>query len=189
MDDLDKLPPDLAWQRDGHVTDIVLSSVADGEAGIVPSNALSHLEGCDHCATRLGAEALLSAHAGELLAELQEPSFAPALSPVKTRMKAEPASVRGFQALPKGAVFAALVLAAIGAMPAIVDRGLRLPGLLGTMGRAVVMLARNAEVVSKSEMFTALAWAASVVLLISGLVVSRISRPGSSNGLAQEGGV
>jgi hypothetical protein len=192
MDDLDKLPPDLAWQRDGHVADIVLSSVADGEAGIVPTDALSHLDGCDHCAQRLGAEALLSAHAGELLADLAEPSFAPAKVPVKVPAAATakaPASVRGLSTLPKRAVFAALLLAALGALPGILDQIARVPTLLGTIGRAALMLAHSAELVSKSEMFPTLALAASAVLMISGLVVSRISRPGSSNDLAQEGGV
>ena len=70
MDDLDKLPPDLVWQQDGHLGDIVLSSIADGEVDIVPLEASSHLEHCDHCMTRFGAEALLSKHASELLAEV-----------------------------------------------------------------------------------------------------------------------
>ncbi|MDI3283589.1 hypothetical protein [Polyangium sp. 15x6] len=192
MDDLDKLPPDLAWQHDGHVTDIVLSSVADGEAGIVPADALSHLDGCDHCAQRLGAEALLSAHAGELLAELAEPSFAPAKAPEKvsaTAIAKAPASVRGLATLPKRAVFGALLLAMLGALPGILDQIARAPSLLGTIWRAVLMLGRSAALVSKSEWFPTLAFAASAVLMISGLVVSRLSRPGSSNDLAQEGGV
>ncbi|MDC3956034.1 hypothetical protein [Polyangium jinanense] len=192
MDDLDKLPPDLAWQHDGHVTDIVLSSVADGEAGIVPADALSHLDGCDHCAQRLGAEALLSAHASELLAELAEPSFAPVKAPVKADAAAiakAPASVRGLATLPKRAVLGALLLATLGALPGILDRIAGVPSLLGTIWRASLMLTRSAALVSKSEWFPTLAFAASAVLLISGLVVSRMSRPGSSNDLAQEGGV
>ncbi|MDI1479855.1 hypothetical protein [Polyangium sp. y55x31] len=192
MDDLDKLPPDLAWQHDGHVTDIVLSSVADGEAGIVPADALSHLDDCDHCAQRLGAEALLSAHASELLAELAEPSFAPVKLPVKVPAAAvakAPASTRGLATMPKRAVFGALLLAALGALPAILDQIARVPSLLGTIGRAVLMLARSAALVSKSDVFPTLAFAASAVLMISGLVVSRMSRPGSSKDLAEEGGV
>ncbi|MRG92293.1 hypothetical protein [Polyangium spumosum] len=188
MDDLDKLPPDLAFQHDGHVTDVVLSSVADGEAGIVPADALSHLDGCDHCAERLGAEALLSVHAGELLAELAEPSFAPVRVAEKAAAKA-PASVRGLATLPKRAVLGALLLAALGALPAILDQIAHVPTLVGTIGHAMLMLGRSAAVVSKSEMFPALAFAASAVLMISGLVVSRVSRPGSSNDFAQEGGV
>ncbi|MDI1451579.1 hypothetical protein [Polyangium sp. 6x1] len=192
MDDLDKLPPDLAWQHDGHVTDVVLSSVADGEAGIVPTDALSHLDGCDHCAQRLGAEALLSTHAGELLAELAEPSFAPVHAPVKehaTAVAKAPASVRGLATLPKRAVLGALLLAMLGALPAILDEIARVPTLLGAIGRAVLMLMRSAVLVSRSEWFPTLAFAASGVLMISGLVVSRMSRPGSTNDLAQEGGV
>jgi hypothetical protein len=180
-DELDKLPPDLAWQRDGHVTDIVVASVADGEAGIVPEDALSHLEHCEHCTSRLGAEALLSAHAGELLQDLASPAVvrAPAKAPVNANGKA----------LPKGAVIGAFLIAAVGATPAIFDSVARLPALLRALGRAIVLLAHSTELVVKSDMGTTLAWAASLVLLVSGLVVSRLSRVRRSNGLAQEGGV
>jgi len=194
MDDLDKLPPDLAWQRDGHVTDIVLASVSDGEAEIVPDDALQHLDHCEHCATRLGAEALLSAQAGELLAELAAPSpiaataIAKPVKPAKAA-NAEAPKVPVLAALPKKAVLGALVLAAIGAAPALWDSVARLPALLRAIGRALTLLVHGGELVVKSEMGTTLAWAASMVLLVSGLAVARFARMRPSHGLAQEGGV
>jgi hypothetical protein len=188
MDDQDTLPPDLAWQRDGHVTDIVLASVSDGEAGIVPIDALSHLDTCEHCSTRLGAEALLSAHAGELLAGLAAPSPSPVKVAVKAAVKT-PAKAPALAALPGGAVRGAVVLAAIGAAPSLLDSVARLPALLRAAGRAFMLLMHGAELVVRSDVGTTLAWAASMVLLISGLVVSRMSRVRPSNGLAQEGGV
>lgn len=195
MDDLDKLPPDLTWQRDGHITDIVLASVSDGEAGIVPNDALQHLDHCEHCATRLGAEALLSAHAGELLAELAAPSPIPAVAasastPAKTKpAKIETAKAPALAALPKKAVLGALLLAAIGAAPALWDSVARLPALISAIGRALTLLVHGGELVVKSEIGTTLAWAASMVLLISGLAVARFARVRPSHGLAQEGGV
>lgn len=192
MDDPDKLPPDLTWQPDGHVTEIVLSSMADGEAGIVAEDALSHIDGCDHCTTRLGAEALLSAHAGELLIGLTEPSPKKATSTDEYAVKATKAAAapaNGRAALPKGAVLGALVLAAAGAAPSVFDAAPRLPGMLRDVGRVLLLLTRGAEVVVRSDAGTMLAWASSLVLLISGFVVSRSSRPKSSNGLAKEGGV
>lgn len=188
MDDLDKLPPDLTWQTDGHLTDVVLASVADGEAGIVEKSALSHLDHCDHCATRLGAEALLSAHAGEILMGLTEPMPAKAVAKVKVEKKSEKASeTNGRPALPKGALAGALVVAAVGATPSFIDMAPRLPGLLRDVGRGVVLLVRGADLVVRSDAGTTLAWVSSLFLLISGLVVSRLSRPGSSKGLAEEG--
>ena len=186
MDDLDKLPSDLVWEQDGHLSDIVLSTLADGQALIVPLEAQSHLEQCEHCTTRFGAEAILSMHAGELLTELGKSPKAPAS--VKPRV-AEVLPEKRMSALPRRAVWAALILAACGAMPALVAGGMRLTSVLGTIGRSILMLSRGVVLVAKSDTFTPLMFLAAMVLLISGLVVSRSSRSGSANGLVQEGSV
>jgi hypothetical protein len=187
MDDLDKLPSDLVWQQDGHLSDIVLSSVADGEMNIVPLEALSHLEHCDQCSTRFGAEALLSMHASELLGEVSRAAHAPAALPSRA---ARVAVEGGLSHLPKRAVFGALALAAMGAMPALIAGGhLRIAEITGWLGRSILMLSRSMVLVAKSDSFTALIWASSMVLLILGLVVSRMARPRSVSGLAEEGGL
>ncbi len=186
MDDLDKLPSDLVWEQDGHLSDIVLSTLADGQALIVPLEAFSHLEQCDHCTTRFGAEALLSTHAGELLTELGKPSKAPAS--VKPRVAAV-LPEKLVSALPRRAVWGALILGACGAMPALLADGMRVTSAAGTIGRSILMFSRGMVLVAKSETFTPLMFLAAMVLMISGLVVSRVSRPGSANGLAQEGSV
>jgi hypothetical protein len=188
MDDLDKLPSDLVWQQDGHLSDIVLSSVADGETDIVPLEALSHLEHCEQCSTRFGAEALLSMHASELLAEV---SRASAHAPAAVPSRAARVAVEGnLSHLPKRAIFGALALAAMGSMPALVAGGhFRIAEITGMLGRSILMLSRSMVLVAKSDSFTALIWASSMVLLILGLVVSRVARPRSVNGLAEEGGV
>lgn len=187
MDDLDKLPSDLVWQQDGHLSDIVLSTVADGEQGIVPLEALSHLEHCDHCNTRFGAEALLSMHAGELLTSL-EPSAHVSAAQKPRAIKV--AVHGGLTNLPKRAVFGSLVLAAMGAIPAILAGGhMRIAEITETFARSILMLSRGAVLVAKSDSFTALVWASAMVLLVLGLVVSRIARPGSVDGLAEEGSV
>jgi hypothetical protein len=180
MDDLDKLPADLVWQQDGHLSDIVLSTIADGEMAIVPLEAHSHLEHCDECTTRFGAEALLSVHAAELLAEV---SRAPRVSQSsQSPVLAMPRSVRevafdGFARLPKPAFFGALFLAAMGAVPALISRGpWHLADIAQVFGRSIVMLARSMVLVAKSGSFTVLLWASAMTLLLLGLVVSRSSR-------------
>jgi len=194
MDDADKLPPDLAWQADGHVTDIVLTSVADGETGIVPNDALSHFDHCEDCAARLGAEALLSAHAGDILEALAEPMPIRAAARLPQPMGlVEENSVKTHEptlaALPKRAIVGALLLAGVGAAPGLVHSIARLPAFLGEARRVLLLLVHCGQLVVKSDVGTGLAWAATLVLLVSGLVISRLSRPRSSDGLAREGGV
>ena len=186
MDDLDKLPPDLVWQQDGHLGDIVLSSIADGEVDIVPLEASSHLEHCEHCITRFGAEALLSKHAGELLAEVSRMSDT--VPAVVAPRSVRAATVSGFAKLPKHALFGALFLAAIGAMPVLLSPGhWRIAEFTETLGRSIVMLSRGVVLVAKSGSFTVLVWASAMILLVLGLVVSRAARPGLVNGLVEEG--
>ncbi len=187
MDDLDKLPSDLVWQTDGHLSEIALTSIADGEADIVPLEAHSHLEHCDDCTTRFGAEALLSMHAGELLAEVSRAAEVPAVLPPHAAREAD---FDGLAKLPKSAFFGALFLAAMGALPAIVSRG---PGRIAEFteifGRSIVMLARGVVLVAKSESFTVLLWASATTLLLLGLFVSRTARRGLANDLVEEGSV
>jgi hypothetical protein len=188
MDDLDKLPPDLVWQQDGHLADIVLSSIADGEVEIVPLEASSHLEHCEHCTTRFGAEALLSKHAGELLAELSR--VTDRIATVATPRSVRAVAAVGFAKLPKHAFFGALFLAAMGAMPALLSPGhLRVAQITEILGRSIVMLARGVVLVAKSGSFTVLVWASAMILMVLGLVVSRFARPGLVNGLVKEGSV
>jgi hypothetical protein len=183
MDDLDKLPSDLVWQQDGHLSDIVLSSIADGEANIVPLEAHSHLEQCDHCTTRFGAEALLSMHAGELLAEVSRAAQVPA---VVTPRSMRDAAVDGLAKLPKTAFFGALFLAAMGALPALLSQGhVRIAYITEILGRSIVMLSRSVVLVAKSGSFTVLVWASTVTLLALGLFVSRTARRGLVNGLTE----
>ena len=178
MDDLDKLPSDLVWQQDGHLSDIVLSTIADGEVTVVPLEAHSHLEHCDECTTRFGAEALLSVHAGELLAEVSRAAQAPVL--IAPRSVREVA-IDGLARLPKPAFFGALFLAAMGAIPALVIRGpWHIAEFMEISSRSIVMLARSMVLVAKSGSFTVLLWASAMTLLLLGLVVSRSSRPTSS---------
>ena len=174
MDDLDKLPPDLVWQQDGHLSDIVLASIADGEVNIVPLEAHSHLEHCEDCTTRFGAEALLSMHAGELMAEVSRAAELPA---VATPRSVRDAAVDGLTRMPKPAFFGALFLAAMGALPALLSQGhLRIGHITEILSRSIVLLSRSVVLVMKSGSFTVLMWASALTLLALGLVVSRLEQ-------------
>ena len=46
----DELAHDLLWQADGHLTDVALTALADGEVALLSPAAASHAEECDACA-------------------------------------------------------------------------------------------------------------------------------------------
>jgi hypothetical protein len=173
MQPLEKLPLELAWQSDGHVTDVVLTAMADGEEAIVPEDALGHVEACEHCTFRLGSEALLSVHVDEEMAALAAAAPATAMVPARKA--------------PKVAIGVAIAVAGIGATPAFVlDVAPRASEFFKTIVWAASMLAQSAIVVSRSELFTALVWASALVLVLAGLLMSRAK---VSDHSLQEGGV
>jgi hypothetical protein len=60
------LPLELVY-ADGHLTDVGVAALADGEDAIVPDEACAHAETCEACAAALGREALHSMALGEAL--------------------------------------------------------------------------------------------------------------------------
>jgi len=67
MDDKDRLPDDLLFEADGHVTEVALACLADGEIALLDAEAVAHVDRCDTCTARLGASALRSLVATEAL--------------------------------------------------------------------------------------------------------------------------
>ena len=112
----DKLPWEVIWQHDGHVTDVVVTAMADGEQEIVPEVACDHIHGCEECSHRLGEAALLSLRLDDHFA-------------------AQIASERAVRSqFPWAAVLVALAVAGLGMVPTI----LRLPGWLAAVSSGLV---------------------------------------------------
>jgi hypothetical protein len=202
---MDRLPPDLCWQSDGHATDVVLAALADGEAAIVPDEVTRHLDECADCTARLGAEAMLTAQVSEWLAVL--PAQARAMTPVAEeeaprlvhapRGGEEKVEVGGKakvavperKALPKRAVGAALLVAALGALPAFVHGARGLPEAAMTVRQVLPVLIRGAMVTSRSSAFTVVLWASAVVLVMAGLGLARMRSSNGDSLQQHEGGV
>ncbi len=98
------LPEDILWAAGGHASDVVLTAMADGQIGIVPSSALAHVEGCHACTTHLGNAALLSLHAGREIAIVAREAVTQARAP-----------------LPRLAILLGLVFAVLGLVPRFAD--------------------------------------------------------------------
>jgi hypothetical protein len=190
MSEPSNLPQELVWQQDGHLSELGLTAMADGEHALLPAEAQVHLEACPACQERLGHAALLaalSARAMELeVARAAAPQAAAersasdrSLGLAETVGLAPVSSGRGRRPLPRAAIALALLCAAIGAAPSLLSAGSRLPSTVATVvnGAPVVLrmawqLARGLAS-SNSPSLVAVPWVAALVLALMGVWVTR----------------
>lgn len=168
------LAPDLTWQPDGHVTEVALTMIADGEHALVLPGAIAHVDACEACSARLGSAAMLS---------LRVADEAPLLAEALARATPVPVSSPRTRPLPVGAIAVALALAALGAAPSLAEVPERLPGLLASVVRLAPMLMRSAVVLvesAPSEIAPALSWVTAAFLMMTGLGVARAMSRGRS---------
>jgi len=194
----DKLPDDLVW-LDGHLTDVALSALADGEEAILPEQAAAHAAGCAACGGALGHAALLSLRVGEALREAQPAPVAEALPAEAagaagaagvTNALARPAAEVAAQAspglipeaarpLPVTAVVAALVIAALASAPQLAAARVQLPEMVQALWVGLAVTARAARTVMEGGgpeapgWFAALPWVSAALLVMVGLAVAR----------------
>jgi hypothetical protein len=196
-----KLPESLCFEADGHVTDVVMTCLADGETAIIPAAAAAHVDACDACTTRLGAEALLSVSATDaLLASAASQARAPVAmqlraisNPMAPAVQSMPEpleaprrgassgqlapSSRRRRPLPIGAIAAALFVAVLGALPGWMDslRTLRevVPGYLHALPIWSHALEAVARSMMQSRSAAALRWTIAAVFIGMGALLAR----------------
>ncbi len=69
------LAPDVAWEPSGHLSEIALTAMVDGEDGLLDTAMHEHITSCETCAVQLGEVALRSAHVGEALTRIARPTW------------------------------------------------------------------------------------------------------------------
>lgn len=193
------LPPDLIFEPDGHVSELCVTAVADGEIELVPQAALDHLDTCDACGDKLGQAALLAVTAHEVMREASAAKSPEAVALVAPAAIA-PASVapvsprRSRRPLPIAAIAAALLLAmvtagpalseALGAAQQIVDAAI---GWVPTLARVAVTVVWSGP--SMGPWGVALKWISAVLFVTAGLSVARATSRRRNVVTAMEGGV
>ncbi|MEO7330092.1 MAG: hypothetical protein ABI193_16070 [Minicystis sp.] len=192
MRDPEQLPDELVFEPDGHVGEVALGCVADGEVAIVPPLALAHIDGCELCTARLGAAALLSIGVGETLridVVLAEVARATQAIVAKTALPATPGvkeeAVRGAPSsrrrrpLPRAAIAAALAVAVIAAAPTWLDTAQEWKTWVPALLRATSLITRVAAMLFRSApgslggTAVALRWGAALLLIVVGGMVAR----------------
>ena len=127
------LAPDIGWEPSGHLSEIALTALADGEEALLDAAMHEHLGTCDACAVRLGEAAMRSAHVASALTHLGAlaPTLvqerAPAQVIAAAPVVAAPVSVVSSSSrpprrkVPVAPIAAALVVAMLGAAPSVLS--------------------------------------------------------------------
>ncbi|WP_437732609.1 hypothetical protein [Sorangium sp. So ce1335] len=163
MQEDDKLSPELVWQADGHLTEIALTALGDGEDAILPDGAAAHVARCPSCSTALGRTALLSLRAGEVMRA--QPASSCAGEPAPARVP-----------LPISAIAFALALSALGAAPSLVSGAGGLRERWAALWHACSVVVRTGWAVAGSGALsgwlTALPWISAALLVVVGVGVA-----------------
>jgi len=180
---------------------LVLACLADGEIALIPEAALAHVDGCDTCTARLGAEALRALVAGEALREVGAAAVSEAramvfaettvakVAKVEALAPTPPASSRRpRRPLPLMAIAAALIVAVAAGLPGFLETAAALRRLLPSaplLLRVLTAFLRSApEGLATASLV--LTWGSAVLLIVIGSAVAlAVTRRRS----LQEGGV
>jgi len=154
----DKLPNEMVWDG-GHLSDVALTAIGDGQESIVETSALEHSESCERCAGRLGRTALLSLSVGAALT------------------LATPSAVRSPSGPPWVALAFGLGVALVAAVPALPQLGPLASYAMALATRGLPVLARGGFELARSDAVTrtlpVATFAASALLVLIGWVVAR----------------
>ena len=160
------LPDELVFEDDGHLGEVALSALADGEFGILPESASVHLGECDACTQKMGALAMLAEELGHGIKLVVA---------AKAKAVARPA-----YALPFPALAAAAVIALAGTLPKLLGLPAMFVQMYGAGMRSVPVVTRVGMSVAQrgtvGPYAVALMMMSTLVLIMAGLLVAR-SRP------------
>jgi hypothetical protein len=167
----DKLPREVVWDG-AHVSELTITSIADGQEAIVDASAIAHVESCEWCGGRLGRAALLSEAVGHAVGTVR----AAGVQRVSSRAPAR-AAAGAWRALTAG-----LTVAVLAGLPALAHIGRLFSYLQAFFTRGVPVLARGGFALATSESVTralpAATLCACTLLVGMGLMIAR-SRSGS----------
>jgi len=153
----EQIPSELVWTSEGHLTDVAMTAIADGEEAILPGEAFGHLGACELCVRGVDRAA--------------------SLSTAVTHALASPEPERARRAFPVLAVAAVIALSALTALPSLgaaresmVQLYRVLPELLPILIRSITTLAKSA-----SRWIPLLSLASAMLLFVTGWSVARLA--------------
>jgi hypothetical protein len=155
------LPRELVWDG-AHVSELGLTSIADGQEAIVDPAAIEHAHVCEWCAGRLGRVALLSEAVGQAVQEVR---------PVSSRAPVR-AAAGAWRALTAG-----IAVAFLAGLPVLAHVGWFVAYARTFFSRGVPVLARDGVALAQSEAVSRAlppaSLAACALLVVMALMVAR----------------
>jgi hypothetical protein len=159
----ERLPIELVWTEEGHLSEIAMTAIADGEEAILPRDAFGHLGLCQVCAAGVEGAASLSIAVSRALSD---PAPARATATVEVRTP-----------FPQRAAALAVVVGALAALP-------NLPAVYTWIGRMWWTFREGTPILTRQAItFLPRAWSwlpimsltAAMLLLLVGLSVARLA--------------
>ena len=178
-----KLEASLVWDAAGHLAEVAVAALVDGELELLPKDAVQHAETCSLCAERVGHQALFAFEVVEAIAlEAEALAREPRIEPMKPRKEEVPQGVPTYPGrsssplppapLPVPALIAALVVAAVSSGPWLFTLEPSSPA------QALARLARviaHAVAAARAPGVAELAWGSALLLACAGVAVARAS--------------
>ena len=154
-----ELPKELIWTTNGHLSDVAMTAIADGEESILPRDAFAHLGSCDHCAAGVEGAAHLSAEVGRALAE---PALATSSAP---------------RALPVRALGISMTIAIVATIPNLGSARAWLTSAMWVLREGLPIFARHTAAMLPRAwgVFPLMSLMAATLLLLAGLSVARFA--------------
>lgn len=172
----ERLPDDLVWEN-GHASELALAALADGEETLLPTSIEAHVHSCAECTQRFGETALLSMGASRAIQELG-PLLRITPVPVAPHI-AERAAARAAtrRRPPMAMILTALVLAAAGATPTLIQLPGRLAELCFALLHTVPTLSRSGAQLLRSGLgpaWIAATFVCAAILVMMSVAVTRL---------------
>ncbi len=188
------IPRDVLLDEGGHLSEVGVTVLGDGQSMLVPADVLLHVDGCADCCQRMGDAAMFSLELGDALrdasrgtanANASATGIVPAQATVSeiapAREKRDSlAAVRRF---PAAMVAAALVAACIGLAPTVYAAPGWVSETASLLNRMIPILAKSSYLLLKSGgasagplLFVAPCVSAMVLLGVGLLVAKRLPR-------------
>ncbi|WP_394823715.1 hypothetical protein [Pendulispora albinea] len=173
-----------------HLSEIVLTAIADGQLSIIPNVALVHLQSCETCVCAIGNAAMLSARISAHLNELapsasnQAAAHAPANGTQAAAQAAQLEQPAEPIRLPWAAIAAALLVAGLAALPSITSAPVWFEESSRVMLRAIPQLLHGVITVVRSgtAVPVAISYASAALLMLIGVTIAMRQNPASPDG-------
>jgi hypothetical protein len=156
------LPLELLFEG-GHLSDVAVSTLADGEEALLPPEVRKHAHECATCAATIQKEALHSVAVGEILRAAAEPELAPAsaaLEPVRAPVPWVILAVGCFLSV------LGVVLGSVGSSTSIADMFRNLRGF-------AALVSRVGRALWRADVPPTISFASTALLLVFAFVVIR----------------